>query len=191
MGGAARARASAPAGSGRGLPRHATARSNAPRQPPTCGGRDKDGVTQAAAADAGSGAAAGRGEDQHARARPLTNLIGPLSSVDLTRVALTRAGSRRWTMRLHATEFLRHLSGRPMTFLAEHGIRTLPPRDRNRQSIAAVIRPMVHRAGKFIFDSGVDADTDTTQAVKDTALAMIEDRRFHLPYPDDMDRGSV
>ena len=86
-------------------------------------------------------------------------------------------------MRLHATEFLRHLSGRPMTFLAEHGIRTLPPRDRNRQSITAVIRPMVHRAGKFIFDSGVDADTDTTQAVKDTALAMIEDRRFHLPYP--------
>jgi hypothetical protein len=42
---------------------------------------------------------------------------------------------------------------------------------------------MLHQAGKFIFDSGADADGDTTQAVKDTALAMLEDGRFHLPYP--------
>jgi hypothetical protein len=86
-------------------------------------------------------------------------------------------------MKLHAAKFLRHLSDRPMTFLAEHGIRSLPPKHRNRRSITATVRPMIHNAGKFIFDSGADADGDTTQAVKDTALAMLEDGRFHLPYP--------
>jgi hypothetical protein len=42
---------------------------------------------------------------------------------------------------------------------------------------------MLHRAGKFIFDSGADADGDTTKAIKETAFAMLEDGRFHLPYP--------
>jgi hypothetical protein len=86
-------------------------------------------------------------------------------------------------MKLHVSEFLRHLSTRPMTFLAEHGIQTLPPGHENRPSLAASFRPMIHQAGKFVFDSGSDADDDTTQAVRDTAFAMLEDGRFHLPYP--------
>lgn len=86
-------------------------------------------------------------------------------------------------MRLHLAEFLRHMNTRPMTFLAEHGIRSLPPANKDRQVLASLFRPMLHQAGKFIFDSGSDADGDTTQAVKETALAMLEDGRFHLPFP--------
>src|SRR3954453_20117081 len=85
-------------------------------------------------------------------------------------------------MRLHLPEFLRHLNARPMTFLAEHGVRSLPPGDKNRRVIASTFRPMLHQAGKFIFDSGADADGDTTQAIKETALPMLEGGRFNLPY---------
>jgi hypothetical protein len=86
-------------------------------------------------------------------------------------------------MRLHLPEFLRHLSTRPMTLMAEHGMRSLPPGDRNRQVLASTFRPMLHQAGKFIFDSGSDADGETTQAIKETSVAMLEDGRFHLPFP--------
>jgi hypothetical protein len=86
-------------------------------------------------------------------------------------------------MKLHLTEFLRHLNDRPMTLLAEHGIRALPAGNKNRRALASTFRPMLHQAGKFIFDSGSDADGDTTQAVKETVIAMLEDGRFHLPYP--------
>jgi hypothetical protein len=65
-------------------------------------------------------------------------------------------------MKLHAAEFLRNLSTKPMAFIAEHGIRLLPPRDKSRQMASGIMRPMIHQAGKFIFDSGSDADGDTT-----------------------------
>jgi hypothetical protein len=70
-----------------------------------------------------------------------------------------------------------------MTLIAEHGVRSLPPGDKNRQVLASTFRPMLHQSGKFIFDSGSDADGETTQAVKETAFAMLEDGRFHLPFP--------
>jgi hypothetical protein len=53
-------------------------------------------------------------------------------------------------MKLHVSEFLRHLDTRPMTLIAEHGILSLPPGDKNRRSLAATFRPMlIKRANSF------------------------------------------
>lgn len=41
----------------------------------------------------------------------------------------------------------------------------------------------IHKAVKFIFDSGSDQDPETVSAVRDTAVAMIEAGFFHLPFP--------
>ena len=86
-------------------------------------------------------------------------------------------------MKLHLAEFLRHLNLRPMMLVAEHGSALLPETHRERRVLAKEFRPMLDQAGKFIFDSGADADDETTEAIKQTAIAMLEDGRFHLPYP--------
>lgn len=43
--------------------------------------------------------------------------------------------------------------------------------------------PWMHQAKKFIFDSGSDKDEQTTAAVRETAVNMMEAGLFHLPHP--------
>lgn len=38
-------------------------------------------------------------------------------------------------------------------------------------------------AEKFVFDTGQDRDRDTTEAIRETAIAMAEQNLLHLPYP--------
>ena len=44
-------------------------------------------------------------------------------------------------MKLHLPEFLRHLHSRPVALMAEHGMRLLPPGDKNRQEVIAALGP--------------------------------------------------
>lgn len=50
-------------------------------------------------------------------------------------------------------------------------------------AIANEIIPKLHRAEKFVFDSGMDRDESVTTAFRETAVNMMEAGLFHLPYP--------
>lgn len=54
--------------------------------------------------------------------------------------------------------------------------------DKHRRALVEKWLPMMHRSQKFIFDSGSDRDERTTQAVRTTAVDMMEMGLFHLPY---------
>lgn len=45
------------------------------------------------------------------------------------------------------------------------------------------IPDLLRQAEKFIFNTGMDRDVHTTDAIRETGFAMAEQGRFHLPFP--------
>jgi hypothetical protein len=86
-------------------------------------------------------------------------------------------------MRLHLPEVLDALDRKPILFATADSVPlTLGPKDKARQRLLAPLLPMMHKAQKFIFDSGSDQDERTVNAVRDTAVNMIDAGLFHLPH---------
>lgn len=56
-------------------------------------------------------------------------------------------------------------------------------KDKNKIRLANHLLPLMHKAVKYIFDSGSDQDEAAVTAVRDTAVAMMEAGLFHLPFP--------
>lgn len=87
-------------------------------------------------------------------------------------------------MKLHLPEILRHLDSKPMgLFFAGGQVVLSHPKDKQREQKFRPLIGKLHRAEKFIFDSGMDQDPETTTAVRETAVAMMELGLFHLPAP--------
>lgn len=87
-------------------------------------------------------------------------------------------------MRLQCAEILEILRHKPIAIVDQWGIPTVVrAADSGRRRIVQPLLPQIHRAEKFIFDSGSDQDADTVQAVRQTSVAMMEADLFHQPYP--------
>lgn len=55
-------------------------------------------------------------------------------------------------------------------------------KDQVRQELMKDVIPRIHQSQKFIFDSELDADPQTKEAIRETANNMIEAGIFHLPH---------
>lgn len=84
-------------------------------------------------------------------------------------------------MRLLCTKILHTLRHRPL-LLSGGEPYVSQPSDKRRNAVLAPLLPLIHRAEKFIFDSGSDQDERTIMAVRETALNMLEAGLFHLPH---------
>ena len=77
-----------------------------------------------------------------------------------------------------------HLERKPICIFASSSANPLervPARDRSRKDWARMLIPKMHRAQKFMFDSGSDTPA-TAQPVRETAVNMIESKLFHLAF---------
>lgn len=87
-------------------------------------------------------------------------------------------------MKLDLPDLMDHIEKREIMIATSWGMPEITkPKDKVRQKVTLPLIAYMHKAQKFIFDSGSDQDADTVNAVKDTAVAMIEAGLFHLPYP--------
>ena len=88
-------------------------------------------------------------------------------------------------MRLHAPEILNILDSKPILISSgrTEDMQLVDKKDKVRQKLTNVFIPLIHKAEKFIFDSGSDHDKRTTDAVRETAVNMIEAKLFHMPFP--------
>lgn len=84
-------------------------------------------------------------------------------------------------MRLLCPEILYMLRHRPIV-LSSGGAFLAEPSDKRRVAALSPLLPLIHRAEKFIFDSGSDQDERTVMAVRQTAVNMQEAGLFHLPH---------
>lgn len=87
-------------------------------------------------------------------------------------------------MNLHLPELMHGLDRKPiMMAYAMSPPREVDRKDRERAALVGRLLPQMHKAQKFIFDSGQDRDEETTSAIRDTALNMLEAGFFHMPFP--------
>jgi hypothetical protein len=87
-------------------------------------------------------------------------------------------------MKLHLPDIIRHLRDEPLGIIFMEGEAFIvTPKERGRNLITASLQADMHKAEKYIFDSGNDSDPETTSAVRETAIAMLEFKIFHLPAP--------
>jgi hypothetical protein len=87
-------------------------------------------------------------------------------------------------MKLHLPDLIRHLKDEPIGSVFLDGqIAISRPRDSARPLLVSALMPKLHKAEKYIFDSGTDTDEETTNAVRETAVAMMSFGIFHLPAP--------
>lgn len=87
-------------------------------------------------------------------------------------------------MQLQCADILHTLRHKPIFISGQMGEPFIASvSDRRRQDLLSPLLPQIHRAHKFIFDSGSDQDTETVKAVRETAVNMIEAGLFHQPFP--------
>jgi hypothetical protein len=86
-------------------------------------------------------------------------------------------------MKLILPEVLHHLEREPVLLLTAQGMRHASRGDSQRQAIVQSLMPLLHKAEKFIFDSGSDRDEQTVMAVRSTAVEMMHAGLLHLPHP--------
>lgn len=87
-------------------------------------------------------------------------------------------------MKLMLPDVLRHLTEKTVALLPPNGRVTLvKPKHKLHTELVRPLLADIHRAEKFIFDSGSDQDDETGAAVRSTAAEMIEFGIFHLPAP--------
>jgi len=87
-------------------------------------------------------------------------------------------------MKLLLPDLMYVLDKRPMLVQSVSGLPEVRrPSDPLRRKLAARLLPLMHKAEKFIFDSGSDQDERTITAVRETAVNMMEAGLFHLPFP--------
>lgn len=87
-------------------------------------------------------------------------------------------------MKLHLPDIMRHLKDEPLGLIFMEGEALIvSPKERGRHSLTAGLQAAMHKAEKYIFDSGNDTDPETTTAVRETAIAMLEYGIFRLPAP--------
>ena len=88
-------------------------------------------------------------------------------------------------MKLHVADVLHILDQKPVMVCT--GVigteEVVEHRDPRRERFLRNVIPTIHKAQKFIFDSGQDQDDRTVSAVRETAVNMIEADMFHLPHP--------
>lgn len=85
-------------------------------------------------------------------------------------------------MKLDVSMLVEHLENRQiMVAMPEIFPLDLGPEDKLRKLINSKVVGKIEAAEKYIFDSGSDRDPETTDAVRSTAMAMIEGNLFHLP----------
>jgi hypothetical protein len=82
-------------------------------------------------------------------------------------------------MKLHLPLLMEHLESRDILVAPSTGLPFVVGRKDKRPTH---LLPLLHRAEKFIFDSGQDRDPETTAAVHETAINMLEAGLFHLPH---------
>lgn len=87
-------------------------------------------------------------------------------------------------MRLHLPEAMHQFEKKRLLFAPADGLPFVADKsDKGRRALVEKWLPMMHKAQKFVFDSGSDRDEQTTQAVRTTAVDMMAMGLFHLPYP--------
>ena len=88
-------------------------------------------------------------------------------------------------MRLLCSEIIHTLRYKPILISSlpdGHPI-AVEASDKSRQRHLNPLISKIQQANKIIFDSGSDQDPRTTEAVKVTAVNMLEAKLFHQPYP--------
>ena len=87
-------------------------------------------------------------------------------------------------MKLHCGSLLYALRHQPIIVTDQFGMPSvLPVSDKTRRSLMGTLASQIHNSAKYIFDSGSDQDLETVQAVRDTAVNMMEFNLFHMPHP--------
>jgi hypothetical protein len=86
-------------------------------------------------------------------------------------------------MRLQCADILHILRYKPIVISMPNGEPAVfPASSKVRRQLLAPLLPLIHQAEKIIFDSGSDQDVETTSAVKETAVNMLEAKLFHQPF---------
>lgn len=87
-------------------------------------------------------------------------------------------------MKLHLPDIMRHMRGEPFGVIhVDGGVDLIEPTRKHRDRMFQPFLTDMHKAEKFIFDSGTDQDVETVSAVRSTAFAMLEHGLLHLPAP--------
>ena len=86
-------------------------------------------------------------------------------------------------MRLQCADILHILRNKPIVISMPNGHPAVfPASSKVRRQLLAPLLPLIHQAEKIIFDSGSDQDADTTTAIRDTSVNMLEANLFHQPF---------
>jgi hypothetical protein len=87
-------------------------------------------------------------------------------------------------VKLHLPEILHHMEKKPLVFTPAIGDPFIADaKDKRRNRFLTFLTERMHKATKFIFDSGSDQDGETVSAVRETSVNMLEAGFFHLPFP--------
>lgn len=86
-------------------------------------------------------------------------------------------------MKLHLPEIMEVLERKAFYVMTPEGqLLTIERKDKSRHGLTRRLLPFMHEAQKYIFDSGSDKAPDVIETYRNTALAMLETKSFHLPY---------
>lgn len=84
-------------------------------------------------------------------------------------------------MKLYLPDIMEHIERKDMLLAIPVGLPVVL--SRKAKARPTHLLPLMHKAMKFIFDSGSDKDDQTTSAVRETSVNMLEAGLFHLPSP--------